>query len=227
MVWVFLLARLTSGPVLASGIQKWTDANGRVHYGDEPPPGMAAKRIATASGGEVSPDSEVQVSESVIRTFDVSGTTAEELNASVRANGPVASDGKRRWGTTRWNLGWKDYHVIDGGTCRIDTFTVTLDTTMNLPNWTDRNAAPYGLKSKWDRFAERLRVHEDGHRQNGIRAANEFANNLRTLTPAQDCAALERDISVLFERIKSEYRFIDEGYDRATNHGRSQGATLF
>ncbi len=32
-------------PLLAAGIQKWTDANGNVHYGDAPPPGANTQSV--------------------------------------------------------------------------------------------------------------------------------------------------------------------------------------
>ncbi|MCC5857676.1 MAG: DUF4124 domain-containing protein [Ectothiorhodospiraceae bacterium] len=41
-----LIALLMGGTTgQASTIYKWTDAQGRVHYGDEPPPGQRAERI--------------------------------------------------------------------------------------------------------------------------------------------------------------------------------------
>jgi len=33
------------GPVVAAGVQKWTDANGNVHYGDSPPPGSITQSV--------------------------------------------------------------------------------------------------------------------------------------------------------------------------------------
>jgi Domain of unknown function (DUF4124) len=32
-------------PLMAAGVQKWTDAEGNVHYGDAPPPGAATQSI--------------------------------------------------------------------------------------------------------------------------------------------------------------------------------------
>jgi hypothetical protein len=33
------------GPVCAASVQKWTDANGQVHYGDSPPPGASTQSM--------------------------------------------------------------------------------------------------------------------------------------------------------------------------------------
>ena len=38
------------GPAQGQDIYKWIDASGRVHYGDRPPPGSAARRLPACEG---------------------------------------------------------------------------------------------------------------------------------------------------------------------------------
>jgi hypothetical protein len=42
LMLAFLVA---CGPALAAGVQKWTDAQGNVHYGDAPPPGASIESV--------------------------------------------------------------------------------------------------------------------------------------------------------------------------------------
>ncbi|MCU0934770.1 MAG: DUF4124 domain-containing protein [Gammaproteobacteria bacterium] len=42
MRWAVAGLALLCGPVLAQGVYKWTDAQGRTHFGDRPPPAGAA-----------------------------------------------------------------------------------------------------------------------------------------------------------------------------------------
>ncbi len=56
---------------------------------------------------------------------------------------------------------------------------------------------------------------------------NDLANRLRALPPEKDCEALNQKISDLGKRIISEYKHLDQAYDRATDHGVTQGAKLF
>jgi len=46
---VICLAMLASAASTASGVQKWTDENGNVHYGDSPPTGTKSREITVDS----------------------------------------------------------------------------------------------------------------------------------------------------------------------------------
>ncbi len=213
---------------MAADIHKWTDAEGRVHYGDSPPPGSSTKQIRTSGAGGTAPSREVQVEETVIRPYPVSGASTRELRDSMQLTAPVSSTtGKRVWGQCHWRLDWKAKYAGESGKCRIDTFSLTLGATIDFPNWTNKSAAPEALRSKWEQFSRALRAHEDGHKENGLRAANDLANRLRALPPEKDCEALNQKISDLRNRIISEYKYLDQAYDRATDHGVTQGAKLF
>ena len=59
-----------------------------------------------------------------------------------------------------------------------------------------------------------MRQHEDGHRNNGIKAANDLARRLRALPEHADCAALNGEIRKLGDRIVSEYDLLDKAFDR-------------
>ncbi len=43
-------------PATAQQIQKWTDANGRVHYGERPPPGQQTEAVQRGTFSSAGPD---------------------------------------------------------------------------------------------------------------------------------------------------------------------------
>jgi len=103
---------------------------------------------------------------------------------------------------------------------------ITVGATIDLPKWINRDGAQEGVRARWDRFAAALRVHEDGHKDIGVKAAHDLAGRLRALPPAKTCAELDRNISELSDRVLSEYRLQDQAYDRSTGNGATQGALL-
>jgi predicted secreted Zn-dependent protease len=212
---------------ISGEVHRWKDADGRVHYGDKPPPGVAAKQVAVPAPAPARPSPDVKVEESVIRPYDISGSTLAELNAAAQRSGPVSkATGKRVWGMCTWRVTWNFSRTGGGGKCAVEKFTITVGATLDLPRWTNRDAAPESVKSGWDRFAAALRLHEDGHGDIGVRAANDLASRLRALPPEKSCAELDQKVVALGERVLSGYRLLDQAYDRSTDHGATQGATL-
>jgi predicted secreted Zn-dependent protease len=211
----------------AGEIHRWKDADGRVHYGDKPPPEAATKQVAVPKAGQTQANPEVRVEESVIRPYDISGTTTHALNAGARASGPLSpASGMRVWGMCTWGIKWDYTRGGPEGKCALEKLSLVLSAIIDMPRWTNRDAAPEALKAGWDRFYAALRAHEDGHKDNGVRAANDLAQRLRALPPQKTCAELDQKISELGQRILAEYRMLDQSYDRATDHGATQGAVL-
>jgi len=204
---------------------RWVDSQGVVHYGDKPPDGVKAVapdiRIPKTEASR-----DVEVKETLIEWFEVRGMSIRDINATMRATAPKDKEGKPRWGQAPWNLKWKFRHAQSGEQCRIGEFTVIVNTTLRLPKWVDQPNALPGLQKSWETFTKALRIHEEGHRDNAIRAGNDLARRLRALQPYPNCEALNQEITRVGTRIISEYQMVDQAYDRGTEHGVSQGAVL-
>lgn len=215
-------------PAGAAEVHRWVDADGRVYYGDKPPPGVAAREIAAqppAPARSVAP--EVRVEESVIRSYDIAGTNLYDLNLSAQKAGPISkTTGKRVWGMCTWSIDWTYSRIARVTSCSVDKFVITVGATIDLPKWINRDGAQEGVRARWDRFAAALRVHEDGHKDIGVKAAHDLAGRLRELPSANTCAELDRNIRELSDRLLSEYRQQDQVYDRLTENGATQGAVL-
>jgi predicted secreted Zn-dependent protease len=187
--------------------------------------------LAFAAGAQLEslpvepPSRDVEVLATRIEYFPVRGLSIASLNASMRQTAPRDEDGKPVWGQAHWRLDWKFSHDTSSG-CRVDKFNITVTSTLRMPEWVDRAKASAELQEKWAAFYRALLVHEAGHRDNGIRAANELARRIRGLGRLYECRTLNANIGTLGEQVIAEYNRADRAYDRGTEHGVRQGAVL-
>lgn len=196
-------------------VYKWTDENGRVQYGDRPPQDRSAKPVQGANVASPTALAEVEIEESTLKYFPVYGTTPRELHASMYANGPFNEIVKQHVAAEcGWRIRWKFDHINNNGQCRIGKFKITLSTEITFPKWQNPDAADESVRSAWARAAKTIRIHEDGHKANGIEAANVLARRLRALPSFDTCEALNAEISRAGKRIYAEYALLDRAYDR-------------
>lgn len=222
---VALAALLPVAP--AAQVYKWTDSNGKTQYGDRPPGEARAQSLKVdpqvsanpfrldSPSSSVGREANVEVADTEITWFRVGGLTVRELRASKEVNGPFNGIAEARvWGQCGWRLRWKFDHDRTQGDCRLGAHTVILASRIWLPKWDDYNRASAEVRGKWDTFYKRLVIHEDGHKANGVRAANDLARRLRGMRPYPTCEALNQEISRQADRISSEYRLVDRAFDR-------------
>jgi predicted secreted Zn-dependent protease len=210
------LAAALAAVALCCGAQvfRWTDSEGRVHYGDRPPDARSAKPLADAPAGASGTD-DVKVADTTIDWFEIRGFSSEEIRASMLETAPYSAARQSRvWGQCRWWFEWEFAHRVDAASCRIDRFTLKLLSEQKLPRWVDAGRAPEELRRRWDDFDKRLRRHEDGHKGNGIKAAIDLARRIRALPEFKTCAALNDEIVRAKDRVYSEYRLLDDAFDR-------------
>jgi predicted secreted Zn-dependent protease len=157
------------------------------------------------------------------RYYDVDATGADLMAAVTRAS-PVREEGRIYHAYSRWTVGWRLGWEHDGaGQCRVASAQVTLDGTITLP----RLVAGDALQGRrFDRYLTALTDHELGHYHHGEEAAAAVASALQALGPMDNCAALDRAAGATAAAIVERYRQRDREYDRLTEHGRTQGASL-
>lgn len=77
---VTLLTLAAHGLAQAGGIQRWTDAQGNVHFGDAPPPGVAAERLGRQA--QHTPPSDFNALE--LQAATTASRTASPLRQALR-----------------------------------------------------------------------------------------------------------------------------------------------
>lgn len=154
--------------------------------------------------------------------YDVQGSTAAELWASLRANGPQI-ESRRVFGQNVWNIRWTFQYAPSAAQCRMRDARVELVSTTRLPRWTPPPDAPRELVDQWNAFLQALTEHERGHQANGAAAAREIVHAFRSFR-APACEMMHAEATRVADRIFARYRELDRTYDQTTGQGRTQGA---
>lgn len=157
-----------------------------------------------------------------VRSYVVSGATPGDLMSEMEAKCTPMVAGEKCWATTSWNVTWTYRWRSAGGTCRITEAAAHVHILQTFPEWWDPSAGSPRLRDSWESMLAGLRTHEDGHAENGVRAAEEIASGIRKLAPKEDCEDFDHAATQLGYGIAATYRAKDREFDSATNHGATQ-----
>ena len=197
-------------------VYKWVDAEGRVHYGPQPPPGMKARPLSFQPSHAANPDSNVEVPESEIIYYPVRGRTPLELHLSMKQNGPFNDIVQQRvYAEIHWRIVWKLDYLSEPGKCRLNRIALSVPTIITMPKWIDAEGAPAETQALWPTVLAKIRQHEDGHKAIGIEGANVLARRLRSLPSYPTCQELNSVIRSEGDRIVGEYHLANRAFDRA------------
>ena len=145
----------------------------------------------------------------------------------IDRKGPVnKDDGKRYDGLTEWSLTW-DYQLKRRGKVWIVSGrSVLLEIKVLTPRWTDFQNTPGALRTQWRIYRANLLRHEEGHVKIALRAARAVDKYLGVYGASSSLDKLKRDNQKNTTALLKQYRKIDQGYDRRTRHGITQGVRL-
>lgn len=158
--------------------------------------------------------------------YEVCGLCEKDLHSDLKQKCITWKDGQKYDSVTNWKVKWDYGHNRSPQACTTDSFTVTVDVVFHLPKWVRTGEAPQPLVEKWDRYMEKLRTHEQGHRDKAVEAATELTRTVAELSPALTCAALDRELNNLFRTRMDKLNKDQAEYDVITNHGVAQGAVF-
>ena len=160
--------------------------------------------------------------------YDINGNTPTELAAQMERLGPTDGtlNGRRYNAWTGWYVKWSyAYNGVTNG-CQIGTVKVELSVNYTWPRWNRPGNVSAELGTKWDKFLVALHTHESGHRENGIRAAQEVYRGLSAMPPAPNCDFLQQAATNIGNHLLDGYRQQDVQYDQTTRHGATQGVVF-
>lgn len=158
--------------------------------------------------------------------YYIDGPSAAVLAAQLDQKGPLGSDGRRHPARTRWDIQWKLSPEQQGTSCTMKDAAVAVGIAQTLPRWRGESKGAATLKARWSAFSNALQRHLERHKQNAMKAAGEIEAAVRSVKPASNCEDLEAAANAAAQAIVSRYQELDEQYDRQTDHGRNEGATL-
>jgi predicted secreted Zn-dependent protease len=150
--------------------------------------------------------------------FDVSGSTMQQLQASIDANGPKVND-YRRAGATRWKLGWNYSFDPGPSRCGIADPTVKVTATYLLPRWTNPDSAKEPVRKQWIAFAEEVKTHEAGHRDIAVQAGVAALGALNATPASATCGQTETKADARVRAVMAKYRLKQQAYDASAAQG--------
>ncbi|MCW2922502.1 MAG: putative secreted Zn-dependent protease [Thermoleophilia bacterium] len=153
-------------------------------------------------------------------TYVVTGSTEDEIRASLDARHPGGFDAR-----TNWYVTWSYASAMRSGRCHVTTSKVHTKIAFTYPRWAAPADASAELATSWTTYMGKLRVHESGHARIG-RGVAARVQNVLTATTAATCASLDRALPGLVQPQFTWGNAADVSYDRRTQHGATQGAVF-
>lgn len=155
--------------------------------------------------------------------YPVSSPSRAELTARLNRATPIRQNGNPFHGYTAAKIDWKFWWRTENRRCSITRVEVRVDVIFTLPRLED---SPAEVRAVWERWYPQLVRHEIGHRDNALAAARRIEAGIRALPGQPDCRALEQRANALGNRLVDELAAIDRDYDKRTNYGETQGASI-
>ncbi len=154
----------------------------------------------------------------------VSGTTADEIRSDLDMKTPVRENGTSYDAHTEWFVKWNFQWSESNGLCKITKIKTRVDVQYILPKLKTSKTLPKPLKQKWETYMKALSDHENGHRDIGVRAANEIEKEIGSMVPRRSCRQLETDANDSGDKIIGKFRRLEKEFDRKSRHGMNDGA---
>lgn len=161
---------------------------------------------------------EVRVSERT-EYYLLDGATPVELRRQLAQRGPIGRGGSVA-AITRHALSVQYWRRQTGDVCEAYGIRVEMEITMRLPRWRPRLTPEPGLAEQWEALEHGLRIHELGHRDNGVEAAHTLGARLRELRTAPDCQSLKASFDAARREVRQALQAREDAFDRDTDHGR-------
>jgi len=147
-------------------------------------------------------------------TYSVTGTTVPEISLSLGRAAAKALGG-RGVGLHTSRLGvsyqWEQQEVY----CKITSVFIELESSIQVPRWTDRGAADFTLIVMWNRYVTALLDHEYTHREYLYRRATDLTRELYRIE-SPTCSSIQAMARSTETRIRDQYRRLNEQFDEET-----------
>ena len=162
--------------------------------------------------------------------YDATGGTVREITASMKANPARPKDTPDLVGqefsaaltATTSRLTWSGSNAA--GICSATSVAATLEVTFTYPRWLPPSNPAPEVVQRWNAYIGDLQLHEGGHQQIGIDAADDAVGRVKALRIA-NCtqATFDAVATQAWQAAMQAGREADLSYDAVTHHGLTQG----
>lgn len=151
--------------------------------------------------------------------YPIYGSSGQELQNQMNTFGP-ASLGKQFNASTRWYVTWNYGYKLTNQSCQLTKLNIHLHVIYEYPLWVNYATSHKTLQNKWNRCLHDLETHENGHGENGKKAAMAIEDALRKIPAQANCDALQMTVNDTASQIIEKHLQDDYEYDLRTEHGR-------
>ncbi|MEK6247626.1 MAG: DUF922 domain-containing Zn-dependent protease, partial [Planctomycetales bacterium] len=154
--------------------------------------------------------------------YMVAGESLSAVEASMIKRRPFD-----QFAYAQWHIDWNYSVLIKPEEYRLTEFDVLVQARLMLPQWDIPDSALKQTKEEWKRFMDAVILHENGHVDIGLQAANEMRKVIASRDwVAADKKALNKAVNAACQDILEKYQKKEIEYDDLTDHRRTQGASL-
>jgi len=154
----------------------------------------------------------------------ITGGTANEIRSNIDRKTPVRVNGTNYDAHTAWFVKWNYWWDQSNGSCAVTKAETKVNIQFILPKLETSSTLPKALRQKWETYMKALLRHEDGHKNIGVRAANEIESEILNMASRQTCKQLDIDANRIGNETLGKFRAIEKEYDRRSNFGMNDGA---
>jgi len=135
--------------------------------------------------------------DTTIEYFDVSGSTALELTASIN-NNSASGDGAFGYAHLQTSLKWSSIEESNG-VCSIDNVDFSYTITVHMPLWIDKQDAPECLEQTHVELYRRL-------------DRDAISRHLEQITPQVSCEVLKSTINGIMKRLMAQNEALHDAF---------------
>ena len=166
---------------------------------------------------------EVTVSEK-FKYYSVYPVSKSGLLDELRNKSPITEDGDVFFGYTYSSINWRFKWKYNSSKCWLTSVETSLESTYTMPKLeTDY----FWVKGVWDKWYPNLMKHEKGHHLIALEIAELIQEGISNLSPQSSCSKLENRANQIGFDYMEQLDVLNESYDLETNHGETEGASLF
>lgn len=156
----------------------------------------------------------------------ISPRSPYEIKRELIRNTPIHDHGSSFNGHTDWYVDWNYRSTSTPSGCQLSNVQTKVHVVHILPALTE-NVTDKQTIEVFNKFNAALTQHEKNHGNHGILAAREIDQSYAQIPPQQNCRYLSRYIDEMGHSIVQKYIRMDDDYDRTTNNGATEGATIY
>ena len=153
-------------------------------------------------------------------TFNVGGTSVEQIWKSIQKNGPRSKLGIGHAGFTSFDLESPVKFITKDGKCHISSAKFTMVSSIQLPRWIDQTIAPESVRIFWKALYTDVKRHEEDHVRIAEDAITRLANSVKSLKPQRNCDVMNRKISKLASANRRQLNRAQNKFERAEMRGQ-------